>query len=53
MANITSGTYNDNFGTKGKYGAYISPIETKKMLKERDKHLVFVEHCTREWEGEI
>ena len=53
MANITSGTYNDNFGNKGKYGAYISPIETKKMLKERDKHLVFVEHCTREWEGEI
>ena len=38
---------------KNKYEAYISPIETKKMLKERDKHLVFVEHCTREWEGEI
>lgn len=53
MANITSGTYNDKFENKGKYGAYISPIETKKMLKERDKHLVFVEHCTREWEGEI
>ncbi len=38
---------------KNKYEAYISPIETKKMLKERDKHLVFVEHCTREWGGEI
>jgi hypothetical protein len=49
MANITSGNYVD----KNKYEAYISPIETKKMLKERDKHLVFVEHCTREWEGEI
>lgn len=49
MANTTSGAYTD----KTKYEAYISPIETKKMLKERDKHLVFVEHCTREWEGEI
>jgi hypothetical protein len=53
MPNITNGTYNDSFGTKGKYGAYIGEIETKKMLKERDKHLVFVAHTTREWEGEI
>lgn len=53
MPNITNGTYNDSFETKGKYGAYIGEIETKKMLKERDKHLVFVEHCTREWEGVI
>lgn len=53
MPNITSGTYNDKFETNGKYGAYIGEIETKKMLKERDKHLVFVEHCTREWEGVI
>lgn len=43
----------NNYTAKNKYEAYISPIETKKMLKERDKHLVFVEHCTREWEGEI
>lgn len=49
MENTTSGAYTG----KTKYEAYISPIETKKMLKERDKHLVFVEHCTREWEGEI
>lgn len=35
------------------YENYIPTIETKKMLKERDKHLVFVEHTTREWEGEI
>lgn len=51
MANTTNSAnytdYNKN------YGAYIGEIETKKMLKERDKHLVFVEHCTREWEGEI
>ena len=43
----------NGYTAKTKYEAYISPIETKKMLKERDKHLVFVEHCTREWEGEI
>lgn len=49
MPNITNGTYTD----KTKYEAYIGEIETKKMLKERDKHLVFVEHCTREWEGVI
>lgn len=49
MSNITSGSYTD----KNKYEAYIGEIETKKMLKERDKHLVFVEHCTREWEGVI
>ena len=35
------------------YENYIPTIETQKMLKERDKHLVFVEHTTREWEGEI
>lgn len=49
MPNITSGSYTD----KNKYEAYIGEIETKKMLKERDKHLVFVAHTTREWEGEI
>lgn len=35
------------------YENYIPTIETKKMLKERDKHLVFVANTTREWEGEI
>lgn len=35
------------------YENFIPTIETKKMLKERDKYLVFAEHCTREWEGEI
>lgn len=51
MANTTNSTNYTDY-TKN-YGAYIGEIETKKMLKERDKHLVFVEHCTREWEGEI
>lgn len=35
------------------YANFIEAVEAKKLLTERDKHLILAEHCTREWEGEI
>ena len=35
------------------YENFIESVEAKKLLTERDKHLILAEHCTREWEGEI
>lgn len=35
------------------YETFIPRVESAKLLEERDKHLVFASHCTREWEGEI
>lgn len=35
------------------YANFIEPVEAKKLLTERDKHLILADHCTREWEGEI
>lgn len=35
------------------YDKFISTVEAKKLLTERDKFLVLADHCTREWEGEI
>lgn len=35
------------------YENFISTVEAKKLLTERDKYLILADHCTREWEGEI
>ncbi len=35
------------------YANFIEAVEAKKLLTERDKHLILADHCTREWEGEI
>lgn len=35
------------------YEKFIAEVESMKMLKERDKYLIFGDHCTRKWEGEI
>ncbi len=35
------------------YANFIESVESKKLLTERDKHLILADHCTREWEGEI
>ncbi len=35
------------------YENFISTVEAKKLLDERDKYLILADHCTREWEGEI
>lgn len=35
------------------YANFIESVEAKKLLTERDKHLILADHCTREWEGEI
>lgn len=35
------------------YENFISTVEAKKLLQERDKYLILADHCTREWEGEI
>ena len=35
------------------YANFIASVEAKKLLTERDKHLILADHCTREWEGEI
>ena len=35
------------------YANFIEAVEAKKLLTERDKHLILAHHCTREWEGEI
>ena len=35
------------------YGNFIESVEAKKLLTERDKHLILADHCTREWDGEI
>lgn len=35
------------------YENFISTVEAKKLLTERDKFLILADHCTREWEGEI
>jgi hypothetical protein len=35
------------------YEKFIQAVESKLMLKERDKYLVFGDHCTRKYEGEI
>lgn len=35
------------------YENFISSVEEKKLLDERDKYLILADHCTREWEGEI
>lgn len=32
---------------------FIPAVESKKLLKERDKRLTLVAHCTREYEGEV
>jgi hypothetical protein len=35
------------------YERFIETVEAKKLLQERDKYLIFGDHCTREYEGEI
>mgnify|MGYP001157848118 FL=1 len=35
------------------YEKFIETVESKLMLKERDKYLVFGDHCTRRYEGEV
>ena len=35
------------------YENFIESVEANKLLKERDKHLILGDHCTREYEGEI
>lgn len=32
---------------------FIPAVESKKLLKQRDSHLTLVNHCTREYEGEV
>ena len=34
------------------FEVFIDTVESKKMLKERDKYLVFGQHCTRKYDGE-
>lgn len=35
------------------YEKFIETVEAKMMLKERDKYLIFGDHCTRQYEGEV
>ena len=32
---------------------FVPTVEAKKLLKERDKHLILAAHCTREFEGQV
>lgn len=32
---------------------FVPAVEAKKLLKERDKHLILAAHCTREFEGQV